>query len=118
MATTYDRISELRAFDETKSGVKGLADAGITEIPRFFIQPQEQDDLTSLPVEIPVIDLTGVDSDAALRGVVVDKVKSATGTFGFFQVQNYSILFWNLGLNKSMAFKSFFTIQKRKNEKL
>ncbi|KAK6138959.1 hypothetical protein DH2020_027305 [Rehmannia glutinosa] len=27
----YDRLSELKAFDETKSGVKGLVDAGITK---------------------------------------------------------------------------------------
>jgi hypothetical protein len=87
MATTYDRFSELRAFDETKSGVKGLVDAGITKVPQFFIQPQEQGDLIPLPVEIPVIDLTGVESDAALRRVVVGKVKNASGTFGFFQVQ-------------------------------
>jgi len=88
MATTYDRISELRAFDETKSGVKGLADAGVTEIPQFFIQPQEQGDLTSLPVEIPVIDLTEVDFDAALRSEVVKKVKSASESMGFFQVKS------------------------------
>ncbi|KAI3504150.1 hypothetical protein L1887_32695 [Cichorium endivia] len=28
----YDRQAELTAFDETKTGVKGLVDAGITEI--------------------------------------------------------------------------------------
>jgi hypothetical protein len=33
----YDRMSELKAFDESKAGVKGLADAGVTKIPRIFI---------------------------------------------------------------------------------
>ena len=26
----YDRASELKAFDDTKAGVKGLVDAGVT----------------------------------------------------------------------------------------
>lgn len=29
----YNRLSELKALDETKAGVKGLVDAGVTEIP-------------------------------------------------------------------------------------
>ncbi|KAJ1694877.1 hypothetical protein LUZ63_011575 [Rhynchospora breviuscula] len=87
MATAYDRTREMKAFDETKSGVKGLADTGVTKIPQFFIQPPEQGDLTLLPIEIPVIDLTGAETDAAVRGEVVKKVKSASETFGFFQVK-------------------------------
>ncbi|KAJ3688850.1 hypothetical protein LUZ61_018014 [Rhynchospora tenuis] len=91
MAASYDRASEIKAFDETKLGVKGLVDAGITKIPQFFIQPPEQSSLKSLPVEIPVIDLTGVDSDVALRSEVVKQVKNASETFGFFQVVNHGI---------------------------
>ncbi|XP_034685758.1 1-aminocyclopropane-1-carboxylate oxidase homolog [Vitis riparia] len=33
----YDRESELKAFDGSKTGVKGLVDAGVTKIPRIFI---------------------------------------------------------------------------------
>lgn len=33
----YDRGTELRAFDETKAGVKGLVDAGFTKVPRMLI---------------------------------------------------------------------------------
>ncbi|XP_078174798.1 1-aminocyclopropane-1-carboxylate oxidase homolog 1-like [Carex rostrata] len=91
MTTTSDRIRELKTFDETKSGVKGLVDAGITKIPPFFIQPHEQGELVSLPVEIPVIDLSGANSDAALREQLVEKVKNASQTFGFFQVVNHGI---------------------------
>lgn len=36
----YDRMSELRAFDETKGGVKALVDAGITKVPRMFFSDQ------------------------------------------------------------------------------
>ncbi|CAI0420661.1 unnamed protein product [Linum tenue] len=32
-------LAELKHFDETKAGVKGLADAGITELPRIFHTP-------------------------------------------------------------------------------
>ncbi|GLT99434.1 hypothetical protein SLE2022_168730 [Rubroshorea leprosula] len=37
----YDRVAELRAFDDTKAGVKGLVDSGVTEVPRIFIKPPE-----------------------------------------------------------------------------
>ena len=33
----YDRESELKAFDGSKTGVKGLVDVGVTKIPRIFI---------------------------------------------------------------------------------
>ncbi|KAJ1694875.1 hypothetical protein LUZ63_011573 [Rhynchospora breviuscula] len=91
MAASYDRASEIKAFDETKLGVKGLVDAGITKIPQFFVQPPVQSSPKSLPVEIPVIDLTGVESDVVLRSEVVKQVKSASETFGFFQVVNHGI---------------------------
>ncbi|RXI00057.1 hypothetical protein DVH24_030547 [Malus domestica] len=41
--TNYDQKSEVKAFDDTKEGVKGLVDAGITEVPRIFHQPLESD---------------------------------------------------------------------------
>ena len=48
-AGAYDRLSELKAFDETKAGVKGLVDAGVTAVPAIFhhhqhhhLQQQEQ----------------------------------------------------------------------------
>ena len=31
--STYDRMKELKEFDQSKIGVKGLADSGITSIP-------------------------------------------------------------------------------------
>ena len=92
MATSYDRASELKAFDETKLGVKGLVDAAITKLPQIFIQPPEQGALTSLQIEIPVIDFTGVESDVALRSEVVRKLKNASETMGFFQVEKYAKL--------------------------
>ena len=41
-STSYDRQRELKAFDDTKSGVKGLVDAGVEKLPRIlgFIEVQ------------------------------------------------------------------------------
>ncbi|KAE9455437.1 hypothetical protein C3L33_12663, partial [Rhododendron williamsianum] len=38
----YDRKSELKAFDDSKTGVKGLVDAGVTKIPHIFIHEKSQ----------------------------------------------------------------------------
>lgn len=35
----YDKAKEVKEFDDTKAGVKGLVDSGVTKIPRFFIHP-------------------------------------------------------------------------------
>ncbi|KAJ3678620.1 hypothetical protein LUZ60_002423 [Juncus effusus] len=93
METEYDRTGEIKAFDGTRAGVKGLVDSGITKIPRFFVHPPEQDELavSIAGVDIPVVDLAGVESDVALRGEVVKKVKIASETFGFFQVVNHGV---------------------------
>ncbi|TYH04021.1 hypothetical protein ES288_A09G266300v1 [Gossypium darwinii] len=37
----YDRTKELKQFDDTKAGVKGLVDAGILNIPKIFVRPSE-----------------------------------------------------------------------------
>ncbi|KAE8714625.1 1-aminocyclopropane-1-carboxylate oxidase-like protein 3 [Hibiscus syriacus] len=63
----YDQASEVKAFDETKAGVKGLVDAGISEVPRIFHVPPNTFGETDVPsatqFRIPVIDLQGVKDD-------------------------------------------------------
>lgn len=84
--SSYDRASDIKAFDETKAGVKGLVDAGVASIPRFFhtkIEEAAADLNTSF--SIPVVDLQ------AGRDGVVSVVKRATETYGFFQVVNHGI---------------------------
>ncbi|CAF2313932.1 unnamed protein product [Brassica napus] len=59
-----DRSTQLKAFDETKTGVKGLVDAGISEVPAIFRAPQATIITTpkppsSLQFTIPTIDLQG-----------------------------------------------------------
>ena len=60
----YDRASELKAFDESKAGVKGLVDAGVSIVPRMFIKPPYDLGINCNPqLSSPVIDLHGVDND-------------------------------------------------------
>ncbi|KAG2604989.1 DIBOA-glucoside dioxygenase BX6-like [Panicum virgatum] len=93
----YDRRrEELQAFDDTKAGVKGLVDAGVTAVPAIFRHPP--DALRELPptpspppadarAAIPVVDLSG----GAPREEVVARVRRAAGTAGFFQVINHGV---------------------------
>nr|CAB3465109.1 unnamed protein product [Digitaria exilis] len=94
----YDRQRELQAFDDTKAGVKGLVDAGVTVIPAIFHHtpdslpvlqhPPEPDAITNTATTtIPVIDL----SRARRREDLVHTVKTAAETVGFFQVVNHGV---------------------------
>ncbi|XWS08813.1 hypothetical protein CRYUN_Cryun40dG0032800 [Craigia yunnanensis] len=91
----FDRTSELKAFDETKSGIKGLVDAGIKEVPRIFHHLPDQCEKNSvsggIQVSIPVIDLEGVKKDPGTRQKSVEKVGNASKSWGFFQVVNHGI---------------------------
>ncbi|CAK8570383.1 unnamed protein product [Lathyrus sativus] len=86
----YDRLKAVKEFDETKAGVKGLVDSGIKTIPSFFIHPPEVlSDLapgSGPEPEIPIIDLSTIHDS---RATVVNQIRSAASTFGFFQVINH-----------------------------
>ncbi|XP_047317401.1 1-aminocyclopropane-1-carboxylate oxidase homolog 1-like [Impatiens glandulifera] len=98
----YDRNSELKAFDETKLGVKGLVDSGIPKVPRIFIQPPESF-LQLIPTAaatagddtcfvFPTIDLTGGSiQDPSRRREIVVQVRQASESWGFFQVINHGV---------------------------
>jgi enamine deaminase RidA (YjgF/YER057c/UK114 family) len=70
---TTDRRQALQAFDDTKAGVKGLVDAGVTTVPPIFHHPPDSLPTSSSSVTIPVIDLS------ARRADVVAQVKAACG---------------------------------------
>ncbi|KAE8723784.1 1-aminocyclopropane-1-carboxylate oxidase-like protein 3 [Hibiscus syriacus] len=83
----YDRKKELKAFADSKAGVKGLVDAGITKVPRMFIAPPNS---TSSPTttertqfRIPVIDLKGIGDDPLRHNETVEHVRNASETWGF-----------------------------------
>lgn len=94
----YDWDKEVAAFEASKAGVKGLVDSGIAEVPRFFVSPPEPDEgaagafvrrCTGSP--IPVIDFEGAGIGGARRADVVDGVREASRSWGFFQVVNHGI---------------------------
>ncbi|XP_059632381.1 probable 2-oxoacid dependent dioxygenase isoform X2 [Cornus florida] len=92
----YDQRSELKAFDDTKTGVKGLVDDGVEKIPYIFVDHQNKinDDgpgSGNSKFSIPVIDFRGIDKDAALRGEIMAKIRDACEEWGFFQVVNHGI---------------------------
>lgn len=94
---SYDRMKEVKEFDESKMGVKGLSDSGITSIPQIFVHdPQTLSDLkpsskhTTTIASIPTIDLSLI-SSATHRPEIVNQIKEASTTFGFFQVINHGV---------------------------
>ncbi|XP_075653222.1 1-aminocyclopropane-1-carboxylate oxidase homolog 1-like [Castanea sativa] len=92
--SNFDRKSEIQAFDESKTGVKGLLDSGVTQIPRIFhcaqLSPDERSG-SDYKFSIPVIDLEGIHNNSILRTKVIDKVRDACEKWGFFQVVNHGI---------------------------
>ncbi|KAK7268276.1 hypothetical protein RIF29_20972 [Crotalaria pallida] len=92
----YDRGKEVKEFDETKAGVKGLADSGIVKLPRFLIHSPEALSLaatkttTSLSFQVPVIDFTGYDQRYR-RTKIIREISEASETLGFFQMVNHGV---------------------------
>ncbi|XP_021774262.1 1-aminocyclopropane-1-carboxylate oxidase homolog 1-like [Chenopodium quinoa] len=93
-----DREAQLRAFDETKLGVKGIVDAGVTTIPSIFIHPiskrllpQKTSTSNDARFQFPIIDLCVSENDLDHKNKVVDKIREALETWGFFQVINHGI---------------------------
>ncbi|KAL8522921.1 hypothetical protein ACS0TY_013029 [Phlomoides rotata] len=70
----YDRIKELKAFEETKASVKGLVDSGIQNVPKIFIRPHDEllDELnySHSDLQVPIIDLSGIGGEDYRRKIV------------------------------------------------
>ncbi|KAL4337636.1 hypothetical protein AHAS_Ahas12G0130000 [Arachis hypogaea] len=94
-----NRLNDLKSFDETKTGVKGLVDKGLTKIPSLFHHQHDNTkshkaaDLCNSEHTIPVIDLEDVvvTKDPSKREGVVSRIREACKTWGFFQVVNHGI---------------------------
>ncbi|KAJ6708916.1 4-HYDROXYLASE putative-RELATED [Salix koriyanagi] len=91
----YDKAKEVEAFSETKAGVKGLVDSGVTKIPRFFVHPPENvqnpssETISNIGLQIPVVDFEGFES--CRRQEVVNEIREALETWGVFQMVNHGI---------------------------
>ncbi|CAL5347390.1 unnamed protein product [Camellia sinensis] len=90
----YDRTKELKAFDDSKTGVKGLIDAGVDKVPKIFIRPPdelvEELKICQTSLQIPIIDLSGIEKEDR-HVAVVQEVRIASEKWGFFQVVNHGI---------------------------
>ncbi|MED6185207.1 hypothetical protein PIB30_054810 [Stylosanthes scabra] len=94
----YDRYKELKLLDDTKAGVKGLVDAGVSKLPKIFVHDNSKLSVSSSSssairsVSIPVIDLGSLHQQGSpSRHEIVEKVKEACEKWGFFQVVNHGI---------------------------
>nr|XP_009765554.1 PREDICTED: 1-aminocyclopropane-1-carboxylate oxidase homolog 1-like [Nicotiana sylvestris] len=93
----YDRAKELKAFDDKKTGVKGLVDAGIVHIPEFFVTTAIENEFNAknldlcFNVQIPIIDFKNIEENDFQRRKIVEQIREACETWGFFQVLNHGI---------------------------
>ncbi|KAJ4747178.1 hypothetical protein LUZ62_081583 [Rhynchospora pubera] len=88
-------LKEFKEFDDTKAGVKGLVDCGIEKIPEFFIQPQElllkSSEVAPPSLQVPIIDLEAIHQDADSYKQIVQELKQASESWGFFQLVNHNV---------------------------
>ncbi|KAL6209975.1 hypothetical protein ACLB2K_020913 [Fragaria x ananassa] len=96
MANTQERMQQLKAFDESKAGVKGLVDDGITKVPSIFIcRPQHPSAGSGKPghdddrFNIPIVDLGDVAAGKPAK--VIQDIRRAAESMGFFHVVNHGI---------------------------
>ncbi|CAI0430691.1 unnamed protein product [Linum tenue] len=83
-----DSEEAARLFDETKGGVKGLVDSGITTVPKLFrLSPQTASQYGTTRT-VPVIDMKDLESR---RAVVVEEIRRAAAELGMFQLVNHGV---------------------------
>lgn len=95
VTSDYDRLVELKAFDDTKAGVKGLVDARVTKIPRMFVHDQVNADYElsyeTFRFKVPIINFEDVDKDSVQRAEIIQEITNACEKWGFFQIVNHGI---------------------------
>ncbi|XP_027082483.2 1-aminocyclopropane-1-carboxylate oxidase homolog 1-like [Coffea arabica] len=89
----HDRAREIKEFRETKAGVKGLVDSGMVRIPRMFVHDEKV--LAEYPTNnnllVPLIHLKDLQYGDHQRKEIVDQIRGALETWGFFQLINHGI---------------------------
>ncbi|CAJ2670156.1 1-aminocyclopropane-1-carboxylate oxidase homolog 1-like [Trifolium pratense] len=92
--STYDREAEVKAFDDSKAGVKGLVESGVSKIPRMFHTGKldiGENSGSDSKLSVPIVDLKDIHPNPALRVEVINQIRSACHEWGFFQVINHGI---------------------------
>ncbi|XP_052620857.1 1-aminocyclopropane-1-carboxylate oxidase homolog 1-like [Lactuca sativa] len=87
VGSSYDRQSELKAFDQTKISVKGLVDAGIRKIPPIFFHLRD----TTPKISTAAIKIPSIDLQSTHRASIVEIIREASANLGIFQVVNHGI---------------------------
>ncbi|CAN1796043.1 1-aminocyclopropane-1-carboxylate oxidase homolog 1 [Linum perenne] len=100
-------MAELKSFDESKAGVKGLVDSGIKEIPRIFHAPPHFMD-NDPNYKFPIIDLAMV-HDPIKRKETVDQIRNAAKSWGFFLIVNHGVP-KNIQKEMTTGIKEFFEL--------
>ncbi|KAM7260264.1 hypothetical protein ACFE04_016005 [Oxalis oulophora] len=90
----HDLDNERKDFDETKDGVKGVADSGLTKIPRIFLHKNlssNQKPSSCSEFTVPTVDLDEIGNDPNKRSTVVEGIRNACEKWGFFQLVGHGI---------------------------
>lgn len=91
---SLEKIAEVKAFDDSKEGVKGLMESGVSKIPRIFHtgkQNIDENSATNIKFNVPIIDLKDIHNNPVRRVEVISEIRSACCEWGFFQVINHGI---------------------------
>ncbi|KAL5063093.1 hypothetical protein RYX36_024830 [Vicia faba] len=105
----YDRASELKAFDETKDGVKRLVDASITNIPRMFHHEFDKyysSSSSTTKLVVPSGDLVDIHQDPTKKQLLRKLGKHLRHGVSFkLLIMEYKLVFWmsNIDLYTSPA---------------
>ncbi|KAI3832615.1 hypothetical protein MKW98_002161 [Papaver atlanticum] len=98
LCNTDARMKQVKEFDESGIGVKGLLDSGITSIPLIFVHPPDQvpnkkplSPHSTTNWEIPVINFCDLTNSGDRRSEIVNQIREASSTYGFFQIINHGI---------------------------
>ncbi|KAF8689319.1 hypothetical protein HU200_042116 [Digitaria exilis] len=80
-----DRATLLKAFDESRTGVRGLVESGVPSVPSIFLHPDPYASVPLAPpgVSIPIVDLS-LPAPAAAASAA-----AAARDWGFFHLVNY-----------------------------
>uniref|UniRef100_A0A803N3M0 Uncharacterized protein n=1 Tax=Chenopodium quinoa TaxID=63459 RepID=A0A803N3M0_CHEQI len=93
--SSYDRIYELKVFDEGKLGVKRLIDAGIQKVSSMFVrllEDREKDfDTCSKNISVSIINFADLGENNDRIAEIAKEIIMASNEWGFFQVINHGI---------------------------
>ncbi|XP_072091670.1 1-aminocyclopropane-1-carboxylate oxidase homolog 12-like isoform X2 [Arachis hypogaea] len=92
--STYDRKAEGKAFEDSKVGVRGLIESGVTKIPRMFHSGKldaNETQATAYDSNVPIVDIRDIKSSTTFRAKVIENIRRACHEWGIFQVINHEI---------------------------